>query len=205
MHCRLRLMAGCLACLLVAGCGGRISHVVESTGPDDPTRAVHPPAEEDQGSPGGNAAPEFPPNYRTRVAVMLAVDYLRDGRGAPEISDLMGYSNVFSGRTSLCVRYPAAPGPPSYSGVRSILIWAVRGWGSFGKVEYRSKMLGVLENCRGTLKPYPELEQIAQKLRECQARDERRCVVNVEANRRDLLVLPPPPGTGRNAPATRPD
>jgi hypothetical protein len=100
------------------------------------------------------------------------------------------------------VQYPSRPGPPSYANTRSILVWGSRGLASLGQLQFKKKTLGLLEACRGELKPFVELEQVAQRLRECSARGERNCVVNVEPNRRDTLVLPKKID---HTPAERPD
>jgi hypothetical protein len=43
MRRRIGLLAGCLAGLTLAACGGgRVHHVVETTGPGDPARATRP-------------------------------------------------------------------------------------------------------------------------------------------------------------------
>jgi hypothetical protein len=202
MHRRLGLLAGCLAGLTLAACGngGRVHHVVETTGPDDPSRATRPGFADPPGAVQSSSAarppplidtpPDFPPNYRMRLATYLAVEYLEYGRGAPEITDLMTNSNFIGASTSVCVRYPARPAPPSYSNTRSILVWGSRGLASLGRIEFKKRTLGLLDRCPGELKPFGELEQVAQRLRECAGRGERNCVVNVEPNRRDTLVLP---------------
>jgi hypothetical protein len=201
MHRRRGAVAACLAGLMLAACGGgRVLHRVETTAPDDPARATRPGSADSTGTVESSSAarppplidtpPDFPPNYRMRIATYLAVEYVEFGKGPPEITDLTTNSSFIGASTSVCVRYPARPAAPSYSSTRSIRIWGSRGLASFGRTEFKKQTLGILAGCTGELKPFVELEQVAQRLRECAGRGERNCVVNVEPNRRDTLVLP---------------
>jgi hypothetical protein len=197
MHCRLILAAGCLTSLMLAGCGGGAVHIVERTGPDVSSQSAQLPSSRaadaaqrsDQAPPPSppeiNTPPDFPPNYRTRIAVYLALEYLRDGKGPPEISDLQTSANPIAGRTSVCVQFPFAG-----TMMRRILIYGARGVFSLGQVSFKRTNLDFFVSCPGEMKPFVELEQVAQKLMACRAKGERRCVVNDEPNRRDILVIP---------------
>lgn len=175
---------------ILPGCGP--THIVERTGSaatatPEPAQAPSTNQAADSASPtqAGFQAPPIHANYRMRTAVSIGVEYLRFGKGAGQITDLRSGSNAIAAATSFCVQYPYLASTHFrkyiYSASRSVL--------SLGAADYRRKQLGPWDECPGTLGPFPELEQVAQKLRECKARGEQRCVVNVEPNRRDILVL----------------
>jgi hypothetical protein len=195
MPCRSILVAGCFACLILAGCGGGAVHIVERTGVEDASRPRQSSPESasaaqpsDQGpqssSPGITTPPDFPPSYRSRVAVYLAFEYLRDGKGPPEIGELQSAEGPLGGSTSVCVQFPTAGGI-----TRRISIFGTRGVFSFGQASFKRRNLDFWSTCPGEMKPFMELQQIVQKMEACRAKGESRCVVNNEPGRRDILVV----------------
>jgi hypothetical protein len=204
MHHWLTLSAGCLAALLLAGCGGSVTHVVERPGLDAATQAsLTGAAQAAQPSDAGpsssppaiNTPPEFPPNYRTRIAVMLALEHRRGGKGPPEITDLQSSADPLGAGSWVCVQFPVVAkglfGPdPTRTDMRRIRISAARSVISLGQVQFSRQNLGLFDTCAGEMKPFVELAEVAQKLDACQAKGESRCIVNDEPRRRDTLILP---------------
>jgi len=107
---------------------------------------------------------------------------MKFGRGPAEITDLQSSNSAAEASISYCVQYPTLVFPKKYQYVASQNLLT-------GATSYKRRKLDSFARCPGTMGPFPELDQVGQKLRECKANVERRCVVNVEPNRRDILVV----------------
>jgi hypothetical protein len=116
------------------------------------------------------------------------MEYLRDGNGPPEITEPQPYHVPVIGNTSVCVQFPFG----GIGGMRRIQIYGVRGLYSSEKekVTFRRRNLSLLAPCPGEMKPFVELQQVAQKLKACRDSGETRCEVFNQAGRRDTMVFP---------------
>lgn len=205
MSLRSSLFACVLASAALAGCGGGVTHVVERTPTAGQLASVEPAANAGQGSHPGGAPepaasersiytpPEFPPNYRTLIAMELVVDYLAFGRGPPEITEVSSRVALFGASSNVCVQYPSTlslsvdtPRGIPISAQRDPLTMKV----SFTRPRNNTTNILLPQKCNGPTTPFVELERVAQKVKECQARGERRCVVNEQQGRKDTFVLP---------------
>jgi hypothetical protein len=201
----------CVLALLAAACGPTVISAVERQRVNgEPVEQPQPAAEAEQVNNlipatdgGGYTAPTFPADYRMRIAVSLAPAYVDQGRGPPEITPLKSTApGVFGASTSVCVHYPidmALLVPAStWAGRRTVFFRAARNWSTGGK----TAMTRTTNNkryaapCQGPVEPFPELEQIAQKYRDCLARKETRCVVYEVPGRKHIIYT-----VDRNKPA----
>jgi hypothetical protein len=173
MRYRLTLSAACVASLLLGGCGGGVVHVVERPGADASsatqpalagTADVAQPSDPgpSTSAPAINTPPNFPLDYRFRIATMLAGDFRRAGRGPPEITEPQSGSGPLAGATTVCVQYPVVArgllrADPTRTDMRRIQFTASRGVFSLGQVEFRRRDLGLFDTCPGEMKPFIEL------------------------------------------------
>ena len=96
----------------------------------------------------------------------IARAHLLEGEGPAEISNVYSNSGLTAAATTVCVHYPlAGPGLlTADSGRRRMLpieFFAVRGMFS-GEVSYKRRLAAA--PCPGAMKPFVELNQIAQTL-----------------------------------------
>lgn len=197
-----------LICLLassgLAGCGGGVTHIVERTPTTSQLASVgEPAASAGQGAQAASAPaaggpsiytpPEFPPNYRTLIAMELVVDYLKFGLGAPEITEVSSRVALFGASSNVCVQYPSTlsltgntPRGIPIRASRDPLTMKV----SFTRPRDNTTNILLPQKCDGATTPFVELERVAQKVKDCHARGERRCVVNEQQGRKDTFVLP---------------
>jgi hypothetical protein len=134
----------------------------------------------------------FPPNYKGRIAALLAPDYLSNGEGQPEISEVhSGTSLIGGGVVNVCVQYPYIQKFRwmSHDGNYKVLIFGQRSVLTLGVPLFKRKKLDGFSKCQGPMMPFRELERAAQVVKGCKARREQRCVVNQEAGRRDTIVI----------------
>jgi hypothetical protein len=125
--------------------------------------------------------PDFPPNYRMRIAALLVNEYVKDGRGPPEITSLRSNTGLLGASTALCVQFPIDnPGwfQEGKTATRPYLIDAYRGAFTGDKVAFRlSKHRHDRANreCGAATEPFPELEQLGNDMRACRARNQGPC------------------------------
>jgi hypothetical protein len=127
----------------------------------------------DSAKPSINTPPSMPQNYRSRTAAMMAKEYIREGKGRPEISEVVSNTGLLGGSTRFCVRYPADVQAtaaerrrnlflPSEVKTRFVLINAHRSITTGGESRYTARF-GVSVTCDEfkTWAPFPELVQAA--------------------------------------------
>jgi hypothetical protein len=151
------------------------------TGPDNPPLST---------------PPDLPKDYRVRAALHIVSGYVRDALGPAEIMTTpFVYSNTLGGSTFMTVRYPVrktrlfggdAPG------MRCITIQSRRGLGTGGATRLTlSVPRADPDDCLPDkpFEPYPELEQLATKLRACKERGEERCLLTTNMPDADAKKL----------------
>lgn len=195
------------ASLFVSACGPTVYSAVETQRVNgQPVEQPQPPAQAEEtknllpaAEGSGYVAPAFQADYRMRIAVLLAAEYVEDGRGPPEITALNSATpGALGAATVLCVQFPVDK-PISLAslfpdaGMRGIRITAERSVRTFGKtLVTRTKRHKSQGKCKMAVEPYPELEQVAQKYRDCLARKETRCVVYEVPGRKHILYTADP-------------
>jgi hypothetical protein len=154
----------------------------------------------------GQTPPNFPPNYKARIAARLVPNYLNYGEGQPEISNIYNRTGLLGASVSVCVQYPykkKAGLPPDAK--YKFLISGNRNVFSLGQNPlFTLRRLGSSDKCGDAVTPFRELERAAQLVKGCKGKGETRCVVNQEAGRRDTVVIrpkwTPPAGPRLNPP-----
>lgn len=124
-------------------------------------------------------APELPSNYRSRAAIYIVSEYIKDASGPPEISEPVSHSGPFGGSTQAVIRFPVSTQVAAKTNVialaggsgpyyRCASISAYSGISSLSKTELsvRSAKIDTPE-CSLTLKytRYSELENLAAQCR----------------------------------------
>jgi len=150
---------------MLTGCGGNARYVVERTAPA--TAATQPPeaetANEKPSSPEAQASsaqsittpPQFPPGYRTRLAIEFALDYLRFGEGQPEISDLhTGNTLLLGSRTSVCVQFKVRQGSPRFDYTTHYEVYGLRDVLTLGQTLFKRSRRGEAGKCKFDTKPF---------------------------------------------------
>jgi hypothetical protein len=170
MRFRIPVFALCLATIVAIGCSGGVASAQNSS-------------EQTEKSPIG-----FPPNYKARIAALLAAIYLEYGEGQPEISNVQNRTGLIGETVSVCIQYSFKKKHTFSDGKFRTLIFGERIL-SLGKPRYKRRNLGPFDKCSGTMTPFRELERAAQVLKGCLARGETRCVLNQEPGRRDVTVV----------------
>jgi hypothetical protein len=204
MQIRLSILASCLAGLMLAGCGGGAYHVVERTVPA--AAASQPPEPEamkaEQPSPEAQVSseqsiatlPQFPQSYRALVAVELALEYMRYGEGQPEITEVYKNAGLLGASTGVCVQFNFKQRYARHeAAVTRYQVFGSKTAFTLGKTVFKRDRHGHAGKCDRATKPFPELERVAQTVRSCAARGERRCVVATSATQRHVFVLPAKP------------
>jgi hypothetical protein len=131
----------------------------------DPKPANRPPAD----------TPKLAPNYRSLLAQAVIFDYVRAGRGRPEISEQSKPQVI-----NFCVRFPVPQvtiflEPPKGTKIRSYhmtISSRIFGQPSFiysGADQY------IDTPCTGTMKPFPELETLARQVKACREKTGGNC------------------------------
>lgn len=152
----------------------------------------------------------LPPDYRAKAAPYLVTDYVRDSIGRAEItSDVRSGQGLLGASSSVLVRYPVrthslgqqmiAKGwllnqmEKTENGMRCITLSIVRSIQTGGEDKFTASRPKVDETSCGegrSFVPYTELEQVAQRLKACQAKGEERCLLSTnlpEAKARKLM------------------
>jgi hypothetical protein len=164
--------------------------------------------------PGGSGAlndpVDLPADYRAKAAPHLVTDYVRDAIGPAEItSDIRSGQGLLGASSSVLVRYPVRTHSfgqkliakdwlldrmeKTETGMRCITISVQRNLETAGEVRFRASRPKVDESSCGegrSYAPYTELEQVAQRLKACQAKGEERCLLSTtlpEAEARRLM------------------
>ncbi|MBX9827246.1 MAG: hypothetical protein K2Y27_19915 [Xanthobacteraceae bacterium] len=119
---------------------------------------------------------KLPPNYRSLIAQAVIFDYVRAGRGRPEISEQSKGGQV----TNFCVRFPVPQvtiflEPPNGTKIRSYHMMVSRG--IFGQTgfTYSGADQYVDTPCTGIMKPFPELEAMAARVKTCREKTGGNC------------------------------
>src|SRR4051794_19061362 len=155
------------ACLLLACCGTALAQA--SPQPDT-----------------SSGASLFPSNYRVQIAVELARDYAKDGRGPAEITatnDRRGgllATEEQHGAAIVCVQYPVDRtwGMVQLEGqtTRAIVYTAINNTLTFGKTQYkRTKNDRGPSKCDGATTRFTELEALSARLKDCVNKTQKSC------------------------------
>jgi hypothetical protein len=162
------------------------------------------------GSGALNDPVDLPPDYRAKAAPHLVTEYVRDALGPAEITaDVRSGQGLLGASSSVLVRYPVrthslgqqliAKGwlldsmEKTETGMRCITISVGRSMATGGETKFRASRPKVDGTSCGegrSFVPYTELEQVAQRLKACQAKGEERCLLSTnlpEAQARKLM------------------
>jgi hypothetical protein len=144
-----------------------------------------------------NAPVDLPPDYRAKAAPHLAAEYARDAIGPAEItSEVQSGQGLLGASSSVLVRYPVRTHSlgqqliakdwlldsmeKTETGMRCISVSVGRGIQTGGETKFvasRPKVDGTSCGEGRSFVPYTELEQVAQRLKACQAKGEERCLL----------------------------
>ena len=110
---------------------------------------------------------KLPPNYRSLIAQAIIFDYVRTGKGRPEISEQL------SGRATMdfCIRFPVPKMAILFEKTTGTQIRSFRmsiSRNIFGQLVFTSAGAEIFDSpCTGTLKPFTELETLGNQVKVC--------------------------------------
>jgi hypothetical protein len=130
-------------------------------------------------SSGSNAqttdTPKLPANYRNLIAQAVIFDFVRAGKGRPEISEQL------SGQTmNFCVRFPVQKMAillETTTGTQMRSYHMSIGRNIFGQrsFTYQGAEQFIDNPCTGTMKPFAELEALAKQVNACREKTGGNC------------------------------
>lgn len=169
-----RLMVCCVSGLLLADAAAAQTPAKSTAAPSQ----LSSPSAQPTTSEAANAVPRFPSDYRRRIAVLLMKDYVRDGKGPPQISDPKEMRSIYGtvGAVRVCVRFLVegtglfGAAQPKADRDYSFVIRR-------GELRLRAYKYKWHKSCEepGAMRPFMELERAARQLKDCHARGATDC------------------------------
>lgn len=216
----MRHLRGILFCLfasLLAACNQTTSEVASAPSPETTPAAAVPEgevagvqtvaqAQSSKPAAGPSGPPQFSSDYRSAIAMSLVHDYAKEGLGSAEITSPVSGKGLLTpgenqGSVSLCVQYPVDAKAFSFltsdgKKMRAIVISAHRSLLTGGKLSVRRSINDRgPPQCSGETTRFVELENMAQKLKACQAQSGN-CSITRRAGTNDFTVQPATIGPG---------